>query len=528
MTRNGYLIATITTALAATTAGQPVDSAHAGGLFVPGLGAQAMGRAGAFVAKADDASALHHNPAGLARSEGTVFYLGSNLLDYTLRFTRAGTYEDVPDADLPWEGQPYPTVENQARPAIGIGGMQALPLFAVTSDLKGAIPGLHIGAGVMVPNAYPVRDFGSDYQLEDPNQPPPPGRYDVVYQNAVTILPSVGAAYSIGDKLDIGARFSFGLASVEATSYTWAVPNFHEWAAEDGLFELSVKDNFVPGFGLGVLFRPTANLEIGASYSSALKIRAQGEGNTTLGSVAADPFDSGNVDRIIPPAAGACADGGQIGALKSCLDLNLPRTATVGVRWIVPNRARTGETADIELDVKWENWSSASDYRIIVDGQSEQTGFYIEESVIRHGFQDVLSVRLGGSYNLAIGDNALSIRAGVAHDTAAAPDSWTRLDIDGAARTTLALGAAFTGKRFRVDVGGGVVMQPDRTVAACNPANGSEGCEPGSETVPVDQRVNPDPVQPLSSEDRQFFSPFNGGDYASGYLMFGLGLSTWF
>ena len=526
MKPTGYLI--VATAVALATVADGARTARAGGLFVPGLGSQAMGRAGAFVAKADDPSALHHNPAGFARIAGMVVHLGSNLLDYSLSFTRAGAYEDIADADLPWEGQPYPTVENEGRPAIGIGSMQALPLLAVSSDLKGAVPGLYVGFGVMVPNAYPVRDFGSDYVFEDPNEPPPPGRYDVVYQDAVTVLPSVAAAYSIGDSLDIGARFSFGFASIQATSYTWAVPNFAEWAAVDGLFDLTVKDNFVPGFGLGVLYRPVANLELGAAYSSALNIRAQGTGTTTLGSVAADPLGNGTMDQIIPPAVAACADGGQIGALKSCLNLSLPQTATIGARYVIPGAVKGRETADIELDVKWENWSAASDYQIIVDGQSEQFGSFINQSVIRHGFQDVISVRLGGAYNLALGDNTLALRAGVAHDTAAAPESWTRLDIDGAARTTIALGGAYQTGRFRIDIGAGVVVEGDRTVAECNPAGSNESCEPGSPPVPIAERENPDPIQPLVNAALQSQSPFNGGSYSSGYLMFSLGFSTWF
>jgi long-chain fatty acid transport protein len=503
--------------------------AGAGGLFVPGNGTQAMGRADAFVAKADDPSALHHNPAGLARTTGTVIFIGANLLDYSLTFARAGVYEDNGDG-LPYAGQPYPTVENQSRPAIGVAGLQAVPLIAVASDLGGSVPGLRVALGVMAPNAYPGRNFG-EYQLEDPGVPPPPQRYDVVDQEAATVLPSIAASYSIGDTIDIGARFSWGFASLQATTYTWALRNFSESVDNDGEFRLDVKDNFVPGFGAGVLFRPVRALEIGLAYSSALDVNARGKGSATLGSHAADiDGDGQNLDAIVPLdpfIAPACAAGGQPGALETCLKLSLPRTATLGARWIVRDRAGK-ERADVEFDVRWENWSAASDYEILVDGQSQTTGLLLNKTVIRHGFQDVLSVRLGGAYAMPVGAHELTVRGGVAHDTRTAPDTWQRVDVDGAARTTLALGASYRMARVRIDLAGGVVLEGDRTVPECNPDVGMEGCPPGSGQEPVADREAPDPAQPLFQPSAQFQSPFNGGEYSSRYLMLSLGLSTWF
>lgn len=513
-----------------------VDIAHAGGLFIPGVGSQAMGRGGAFVAKADDPSALHHNPAGFARVRGTQVHLGSNLIDMSLSFTRTGVYEESEDEALPYAGQPYPTVENEGRPSVGIGSMQALPLVAVGTDLGGAVPGLHIGFGVMVPNAYPVRDMGGNYEFEAPGVAPPPTRYDVVEQDGVTVLPSLALAYSlgdvlgIGDKLDIGVRFSWGFANIKAVTYTWAVPNFSEYVGADGRFELDVSDRFVPGYGVGMLYRPTDNIEIGAAYSSKLDIRAKGTGFTILGATAADPLGGGTVDRIVPRDRDIrCGPGGTPEALSVCLNLSLPRTATLGARFVFQRDKRGRERGDIELDVKWEDWSSASDYTLQVDAESEVTGISVQDSLLLHNLQDVLSVRLGGSYSLPLGDNLLTFRAGAAHDTAAAEDAWQRLDIDGASRSTFTLGAAFQASRFRIDIAGGLVVEPDRTVDACNPANSLEGCPAGSEPLPAgEQHTAPDPLQPLVHPALQSESPFNGGEYSSGYLMMSVGVTTWF
>jgi hypothetical protein len=451
-----------------------------------------------------------------------VVSVGANLVDYSLSFSRAGSYEDTPGEDLPYAGQAYPTVENNAKPAIGVGGMQAIPLLVVASDLGGAVPGLRVALGVMAPNAYPGRDFG-EYEFEAPGVAPPPQRYDMIEQEAATALPSLAASYSIGDKIDVGARVSWGIADIKAVSYTWAIPNYTEWVGEDSEFSMDVSDHFVPAFGAGALYRPMDNLELGAAYSSAVNIHAKGTGAAILG---AGQFP----DEIVPlnPAiAPACAAGGVPGALKACVDLTLPQTAAVGARWSFRDGAGN-ERADVELDVKWEDWSAGSDYEIIVDGQSMQNTSPLRKVIIRHGFQDVWSVRLGGAYKLPMGEREVTVRGGVAHDTAAAPKSWQRVDVDGAARTTMALGASYTAARWRLDVAGALVVEPDRTVEACNPDVANPGCPPGAGSVAVQDRESPDPAQPLFEPALQFESPFNGGDYSSGYLMLSLGFTTWF
>src|SRR4051794_23268608 len=48
-----------------------------GGLEVPMQGARAAGQADAFVAQADDPSAIHYNPAGLTQLRGTNVSVGA-------------------------------------------------------------------------------------------------------------------------------------------------------------------------------------------------------------------------------------------------------------------------------------------------------------------------------------------------------------------------------------------------------------------------------------------------------------------
>src|SRR5687768_6944679 len=108
----------VSSSLAAAAGLLAAPAAHAGGLFLPGSGAVSTGRAGASVASTDDAGAIAINPAGLASVEGTSITLGISLIDYNLTVDRNGTYDDVPDRDDPWEGQPFAPVSDASKPPV--------------------------------------------------------------------------------------------------------------------------------------------------------------------------------------------------------------------------------------------------------------------------------------------------------------------------------------------------------------------------------------------------------------------------
>src|SRR5262245_46834598 len=99
-------------------------TAAAGGLFIPGTGPQAQARAGAFVAKADDPSALFHNPAGFAQQDGWVVHVGANLVDYHISFDRDGVWEQAAGANISYAGDDYAAVEDESSPKIGLGPFQ--------------------------------------------------------------------------------------------------------------------------------------------------------------------------------------------------------------------------------------------------------------------------------------------------------------------------------------------------------------------------------------------------------------------
>lgn len=502
---------------------------HAGGLVLPGNGPVSTGRAGAAVASVDDPSAIATNPAGLAGIRGLMIHVGASLIDYHLTVDRDGTYDDVPDEDLPWEGTPHAPVSDDSTPPIGLGSFQLVPVIAASWDLGGKVPGLVAAVGVFAPNAYPTRKMAADYELEAAGVAPPPTRYDVISQEAAVVLPSIAAGYRVNDQLDVGGRFSWGIANIEATTYVWGLPNFEEWAGKDSRFHVSTKDNFVPVFALGARYRPSPNFEVGATWSSTIDIKSSGTGDAQTGSGV--EFGGTPVQLVPRPDDQArCAKGGTAAALKACVDFQLPMQATVGGRWI--GRDGTGrQMADVELDLAWERWSAASDYLIIIDGAGSvgpppaSPTIDLQDAIIRHNFKDTLGLRLGGSWSKDVGSGRLTLRGGAAYDTRTASENWERADIDGAARTTVALGASYQLKKLRFDLGGGAVIEPTRTQGTtCNPTPTMEGpgCTGGSAST------GPDPVQPTTDPFAQVQSPIGAGTYESGYALVMLGVSTWF
>ena len=492
-------------------------AANAGGLIIPGQGPIAQSRAGAYVANAEDPSALAVNPAGLAKTDGVTVLIGVNFVNYDMTFTRAGTYDAVDQVDLAWEGQAYEPISDASKPPIGLAGFQAVPMISVAIDLEKQVKGLHVAFGLVAPTAYPVRDFSADdwtINEDDADRPPPPSRYDIVHQEAAVVMPSLAAGYRINDKLDVGGRFTWGVANLKASTFTWRAQNYEEWTGADAFFDVETKDNFVPGFGLGVLFRPSDAIEVGLSWDSQMNVHAKGTG------LGVPSNQTQPVVEIEPPEPGSnlirCGDGGEIGALTTCVDLGLPMITTVGGRYILRDAEGVAK-GDVELDVAWERWGAVSDYTVTVDGIA--SGLPLNQTRIRHGLRDVFSFRLGGSYTLPVGDG-LAVRAGLAHDTAAAKDGWERLDLDGAARTTMALGVSYPVSKVTISVGGGFVYEGTRDVGTgCNPTMDEPGCgdDPTMEQ-PVAQRDAPDPAQPLTPGS-PFENPFNAGRYESSYLL---------
>jgi long-subunit fatty acid transport protein len=524
------------------------------------------------VASADDGEALSINPAGLSKSHGWGFTLSTTFITYAMDFTRRGTYDPVVSDAQGYEGTPYPTVTNEAKPPLGIGRFQPLPVIAVIGDLGRLVPGLHVALGLFVPNSYPFRDMTNGYPLErfaeDTGIAPPPSRYDSLTAESAALFPSIALAYRVLPSLDVGARFSAGRANAKQTIAVWGTPgNVDERLRDDTLFTADVADPFIPTFGVGVAFRPFPALELAAVYNAPVNLRLEGTGRSVKGAgvdterqVGPIPVD---LDVGTRPRC-RTGDEFEVGELTpACIALQLPQMATIAARyqWLDP-QGRV--TADLELDVGWENWGKSCDFStagivrdpdcisasqilvnldagLYVDGEFAQP---LEVNSVNLGLRDVYNVRLGGSYVIPLDSgaadpagwpNRVILRGGIGYDTAAARTGWLRSSFDGAARLTTTLGLGFKTPSWGIDLGAGYVHEgsPSNPGASpdgsdCNPTSSQLHCTGADADRPLDQRQGPDPTNPLLTPDFQFENPVNQGTYRAHYLLFMLGVSRWF
>lgn len=543
--------ATVSLVLVGSVVSRP---AAGGGFFIPGQGPISTARGGAAVASAQDGEAISLNPAGIANTTGTVVQIGVVGLDYSMSFTRAGTYEPVTGESLPYADQPYPTVTNMAKPQFGIGSHQPLPVIAVVSDLGNRIDGLRAGFAIFPPQSYPFRNMntvnGKPYYTVGANgrygfpsfgDAPPPSRYDAIYQDAEVVLPSLAVAYRALPNLDFGARVSSGIASLKAAAALWGQTNYDEWAKADGLLTVDTKDNFVFTYGFGALYRPTSAIEVGANFSGPIHINAQGDAYAATG----PEVKVGTAEVAVGPVGdneARCAKGGTASKLKACIDLELPISVQVGGRYKFSDRAGNFR-GDIELNLGWEHWGAKcdyikdphclnpSDFHLLVDGRASlvsnpEAGVTLSEVILPHGLRDTYAARLGGSYVVPVAGDAVVIRGGLGYDTAAAKQGWERVDLDGAARTTLAAGASYKLATWSIDAGFGVILEGTRTANRnCNPTTGQAGCNGTGTDAPVENRQGPDPVNPTLIPIRQVENPVNQGTMSSHYLMWMIGAS---
>ena len=173
-----------TVAIAATVALVGASDAFAGGFEVPDNGAKALSRGAAFSVRADDLSAIAHNPGGLSRLRGWNLLYSHTIIHAPMSFTRAAS--QVPQDAQPDSGSPTPlaTVSNET-PIFALGGMAVIGYGM--DDWSFAV-------GVYGPNAA-----GNQRWPVTGGQ-----RWMLVELEAIIFYPSASVAYGRTDKWGVG------------------------------------------------------------------------------------------------------------------------------------------------------------------------------------------------------------------------------------------------------------------------------------------------------------------------------------
>ncbi|MEO1962201.1 MAG: outer membrane protein transport protein [Cycloclasticus sp.] len=81
----------------------PITAVNAGGINLEGLGIRAISMGGAFIGLADDASAIHWNPAGLSQLKGSGYTFGVYSMTAKIDAKNGVTNRRIGDLDKPYD-----------------------------------------------------------------------------------------------------------------------------------------------------------------------------------------------------------------------------------------------------------------------------------------------------------------------------------------------------------------------------------------------------------------------------------------
>lgn len=400
--------------------------ARAAGLYFGDRGVRPLGRAGAFVAGADDGGAIAYNPAGLAFAGHA--YLGDFAwMNYTSTYQRKQLVRQVdPNTGLPtgqtWQFT-YPKVE---------GRTPILPIpTAVYSNPFGQQK-MNFAIGVHAPysaiTSFPEKVKGQAA----------PQRYSLISLDGSALAVIGGyASYRPSKQLALGAGVEV-LAGYFQTSvfFSACVPERFICAPEqpeyDAYGQLRVGPIVAPTGILGAIFLPSDSLRIGASFHLPIWINSPGTQSVRL------------------PSA-AVFDGASVAGDEVNVKFNLPWVARFGIEY------RPVDALRIEGGVAYEAWSMHDTIDVRSEGIALENvaGFppvyKIPPLSIERGFQDTYSVRVGAEYKFPVSSYALGLRSGAMYEKSAIPREYlsaSTIDLD---KVTFSFGGSLYLGKWRFD-----------------------------------------------------------------------------
>ncbi|HEY4120735.1 MAG TPA: outer membrane protein transport protein [Byssovorax sp.] len=423
------------------------------GVDSPENGVVQMGRGSAWVAKADDPLAAHYNPAGLA-NQATGVHLGASLMFASRCFTRV---DPNGQPISPGQGLPAPGTAGGPTAATCANGFTPNPQLAFAWRIT---PKLALGVAVVAPHAVGDNDFGETVSYVNSfgskTAEPAPNRYLLASSSGIIIEPTISVAYAPIPGLSFGAGFVWGVVTADDVTFAESVsaragqPPTDDFSTRgDARADLSVKDLFVPGFVLGVLWSPTSNVDVGGAFKYLTPVDAHGDLTLTTNYFAA----SGQ------PNSTPCATCTVNAPGAGHLHFDLPAELRIGTRFHVPRAnvegpkwsRREGHVADsmsqdlfdVEVDLTWAHNSPVQTFELRFPSGANAIpvppGTVPANGDIIRNWRDVIGARVGGDY--VVLPNRLAVRGGGWFETKGQDDKDLQLDFDLAQKFGLALGA---------------------------------------------------------------------------------------
>lgn len=376
--------------------------AAAGGMYLPTRGVRATGRAGAFVAGADDASSLWWNPAGLAHLTQWGFVADAGFVHQSVDYDRINSGgEAEAGASNQAPGLPVPSLGYARK----VGGRAV------------------VAAGVWAPYAG-LAKFDADG----------PQRYSSVdMSKSIIATLGVGVALSLGDRVRIGATVQNHVVALTSDIVLSGCPGQTVCGPEDPEFDslnrIEQQSWFQPSGSIGVQLDATDRVTVGASFQLPVSVSGQGKLYSRL------------------PSSGFF-NGASVEGDRADISLELPASIRGGVE-VRPGRWRIEAALDVEL------WSThdeiliePKDVRIV--GAPGVGTYEFGPIHLPRNFKTTYAASLGVE-GQPLASTPLTVRVGYAYETAAPPTEYLSvLTVDGA-KHLVGAGVGYPVKGWTVD-----------------------------------------------------------------------------
>ena len=313
------------------------NESKAGGLFLTEIGTEDVALASAgWAARAQDASTLFKNPAGMSRLEGNQFQGGLQAL-----YFQSGGFSGT---NTPYGGN------GGGNPIGVVPGASAFYVHSLGKDFK-------VGLGML-------SNFGLGLQ----NNQGFVGRYYVKQATLAGITFAPVASYQVNEYISIGGGPNVMLAFLK---YTSNVNNLLPPGTGDG--QMETKDT-TAGVGgqFGVLVEPKKGTRIGVTYYSPIKLNFSDT-----------------------PAFSNLGFIGGVLQNNGLLNRNLDLGMTVPQHVILSGYHELSNAWAIMGDFGWENWSKFGEVDVAVTGGQNNPSL-----TTKSNYNDTYHVAVGTQYRL--------------------------------------------------------------------------------------------------------------------------------
>lgn len=436
----GTLFATVSLALLLVA-----GPALAGGFEYGPQGLHAVGRGGAFTAKADDPSAVYWNPSRLALLRGTHLLINLSSSKLSLDFDRFPAQKRKVTRDTDGNilygepiGDPVPfdTLSQNA------GWFPQGISLALTSDF--GLEDWGFGLALNGPAAYGTVGYPSDMNSA--------GRYSLMKLDTLLAYVTAAAAYKYKEWFGFGLglqyvvvpKLKYSMAMMAPAAYTNQndpVNNRNDLRADLDMADWT-------GFSalIGAWARPVEWLELGFN-ARVVPVKVRAEGKVRMGGTENSVY--ANMKPI---------------KVAGRLEFTMPASVQFGARY--RHVAQDREVFDIEADFVWEQWSAMDAFRMTTTESNSELGVSIDPMKVSlaRRWKDTYSVRLGGQWNAI--PQWLTARMGGWWESATQPLEYTSMDLPGFQRFGIGAGLSTSIYGFEIGLAYAHVFQMDRTVKA--------------------------------------------------------------